>query len=562
MLIAEFEEKELNEIIDRMITDYQDFLVRNIIKDVGNINVIFGIYGNSHVRYETYEQFNEKEIGEILKFMNLKDNIISKNSDKKILLDFLIDELLSKLNRLISSFTKKDLLTLLYQLSSYIAESHMRIIALMQKNINLNNLNNIDNIHEFILTRIASIISDYKQSYIVGILGMDKAIIQYLFSLAAFKDDYYNQPLSKNKFDIVILFKYAGLITYLIQIRNLLMGKFVKDNDLIIENFSIYLSDYIKDKISKRNINAYFEDLNKSYIHEDKKEILFLNFEKRFGFNPILIEKYILSNNKFIKDNNLSNCVSFEVLELSIINNCNCSKSEADSMINYLLFEAPINKKYFFNSVNDFPKRILSNSILKLEKFGVEMYMISYPLMMLNYELLRRWIFYDHIKELNGRNTKIINKINDKLSIKLKKFFEGHQIMFIENFNKYSIVQDGDLKIFILPRELDGAFVHKKVLYLIECKNIIQKFESKGFNKDIQKSREYIEIMIENKEEIQKRLEHFEILFNSEIQRIEMKLIFNNYNILMDSDFDTKGVEVYTLRGFIEWFKKSELNLE
>ena len=560
MIAAEFEDKDLNEIIDQTITSYQTFLFWNIIKVVGDPKVILDVYSNGYFEHETNEQFFDKEIRKILIFMNLEEQIISKNFDKKVLVNYIIDELLSKINVLISAFKKENLLMLLYQLSSYIAESHTRIFALMQRELELNNLKNIDNVLELMLVGIASNVHDGRQSLVCGILGMDKGIIQYLISLAAFKDDYHNRSMTKNSVDIIIIFKYVGLIMYLIQIRDLLTGKFIRENELVVKDFSIYLNNYIKNKIQKRNRNAYFEDLGKPDIHEDKKQMLFSNFSKIFGFNPSLLEKYIVSKNKLVSDVNLSNVISIEILELSIINDCNCSELEAKSMIDYLLFESPSSKECFYNSINDFPKRILSNSIMKIKYFDIDMYMISYPLMILNNELMKRKIFYDHIKELNGSNTKIVNKINDKLSVQLKNIFESYKIIFIANFNKYKITMDGSLKTFNLSRELDGVFVYEKVLYLIECKSIIPKFESKGFNKDIRKAREYIEIMIENKIKIQEKLQHFEILFSSKIEQIEMILIYNNYNILIDSDFDTKCVKIYTLKSFIDWFKRNKLN--
>ncbi len=543
----------VNHFIDKVIREYQDILMNEL--DHYFLNTKGDNLLNTYFTIEKYSlsDYYSIEIDKILRKINIPDMKIEANFDIKKLYDLLIEEILSAIKSILGKYNKSYIYLGLYNLATYMAEVHGRINMIFSNKFTIPSIDKMDP-KEFCLLKSIEVLKDNGNniSVISAMIGTDKVIVQHIFSILPTISFENSRLVSLDS--IKEIYKLTYILTRLISEKDLVTSKFMKDSFVEIKDYKINLSEQMIENIRMLNTSMLINEtsVDGNYITEEILNELDKGLQKNKGFSIHTINKFIMSENKAIKDGDLSILVEKETLIRAILTDTGCSFTEAINIFTYLSREEENIIDDVTKSVDTYATRMFECPLISVDLFGKQLYLLSYTLLIYSYEILRKKLIYDLIPECSKDNSKLIQDyIKNEPVEKIKSIIESKGIMVYDNIQDFEIIIDGKKKKIHLPREIDVLWVKEHILYLVECKDILYKFTGLGFKQDIYSAIKYIDTIKKNEDEVlgEKKI-YIETLFQSEVQGIKSALIYRHPNSIMNSNIDKREVDIYTLSDF------------
>lgn len=543
---------EDNEIIRLATEVYQEYLGHQLLYNVLGSDAESGDkkYFDVNGKLIVMHKRNFEKLG----INNLE---IVKKTDVKILFDFIVKEEVHLLKKILQRVNKSELVFVFYSLACYIAEFHGRIYLTMNDANIINEFKGLKNTERHLLSTIS--ILKKEQYKISGLLGMDKAIVQYIFSLILGLPDTVNKsPNILDKHMIIDIFITVAAIIQTIGERELLLSKFYSLQKVQIINSVIEIPKGLYCKFSEF-IKDLFNNEQKLGMEDGVSKELFITLDENIfstmGFKYKTLENFISDIEMGLAlDDRLATLVQKEILISIIVKGGQCTKYEAEKLIDYLTIEEASGADYYLATIDKFKTRILKNPLVRVEISNTTAYLFSYPLLFYALFLLRRNIVYDLILEAKGINSKIIKeKVKNKLVEMVFEEVSKHSDICYCNTYDLDVNINSKLRRIHFHREIDALFMVNNKLFITECKDRVFKFTSFGFKKEIGLCIEDINVMVEKYEEVKKYIKELEALFGYQIKEIIMVIVYRHYNAARHSDIDQKDVHIVSITEFEEW---------
>lgn len=218
-------------------------------------------------------------------------------------------------------------------------------------------------------------------------------------------------------------------------------------------------------------------------------------------------------------------------------------------MFTYLCIdESKINKKRYDSPEKD-ENRIFEKCILRIDE---DRYLYSQVLMGYAYRILERKLMFNMLPECKGVNERIVRKkIKEKFVEETEQYIKQYYIKTLRNVHK---LDNGN----VLSNEVDVMYVQRKVLYVVECKDVSFRFTPTGFAADMLKEREFIQKLHKKIESVKQNIEYFEDVFGQKIEMIEGCLVYRTANFVTETIKNDEGIDIVSAEQFKTRFVETE----
>ncbi|EEM95457.1 hypothetical protein [Bacillus thuringiensis] len=498
-----------------------------------------------------------KEILEIKGLSNIK--IINQKKDIIIFFNEIIKTIKEMLEGKIAVFHKNDILLKGFTLTSYMLQLHQQVQLILHGRLTTYKIEGLDIVESSILNFIEN--NKFKVNKdINGILGKDKAILQYLIALTMSTPEYDTHLYTMNEKDFEYLYLHIYTLVDLISKRELITSKIfeeinmtVKDGEFIFhdKNWANILNEFGETFVDER-ISTPNEDF------PDIINVLKKNFHKALGFNFDNLEKFITFEENLLPTHEKQLCYPFfkDYLTTLMMEHTDCKKEEAIKTINYYTLQPIKNKDLYFESIDKFEYRILEKPLVPIQIKGHILYLVSIPLLLNAINITYHKLIYNLIPECKKDNSKPIQKkVKNDLVLNIEDIIKNYTVNYQSNAKDFTIYDNEKQRKFSFTSEMDVIAIVNKTLLIIECKDLQYKFTPFGYRKDIQKALQYINEISSEMLEIKDNINIIQKYFNEEIKAIIPILVFKTHNIVINSPIDKKGVIITSLHKFEDTLK-------
>ncbi|HEB2439591.1 hypothetical protein CN335_12580 [Bacillus thuringiensis] len=493
-----------------------------------------------------------KEILEIKGLSNIK--IINQKKDIIIFFNEIIKTIKEMLEGKIAVFHKNDILLKGFTLTSYMLQLHQQVQLILHGRLTTYKIEGLDIVESSILNFIEN--NKFKVNKdINGILGKDKAILQYLIALTMSTPEYDTHLYTMNEKDFEYLYLHIYTLVDLISKRELITSKIfeeinmtVKDGEFIFhdKNWANILNEFGETFVDER-ISTPNEDF------PDIINVLKKNFHKALGFNFDNLEKFITFEENLLPTHEKQLCYPFfkDYLTTLMMEHTDCKKEEAIKTIDYYTLQPIQNKDLYFESIDKFEYRILEKPLVPIQIKGHILYLVSIPLLLNAINITYHKLIYNLIPECKKDNSKPIQKkIKNDLVLNVADIIKNYTVNYLCNAKDFTIYDKEKQRKFSFTSEMDVIAIVNKTLLIIECKDLQYKYTPFGYRKDIQKALKYINEISSEMLEIKDNINIIQKYFNEEIKAIIPILVFKTHNIVYNSPIDKKGVIITSLHKF------------
>ncbi|PEQ30027.1 hypothetical protein [Bacillus thuringiensis] len=498
-----------------------------------------------------------KEILEIKGLSNIK--IINQKKDIIIFFNEIIKTIKEMLEGKIAVFHKNDILLKGFTLTSYMLQLHQQVQLILHGRLTTYKIEGLDIVESSILNFIEN--NKFKVNKdINGILGKDKAILQYLIALTMSTPEYDTHLYTMNEKDFEYLYLHIYTLVDLISKRELITSKIfeeinmtVKDGEFIFhdKNWANILNEFGETFVDER-ISTPNEDF------PDIINVLKKNFHKALGFNFDNLEKFITFEENLLPTHEKQLCYPFfkDYLTTLMMEHTDCKKEEAIKTIDYYTLQPIKNKDLYFESIDKFEYRILEKPLVPIQIKGHILYLVSIPLLLNAINITYHKLIYNLIPECKKDNSKPIQKkVKNDLVLNIEDIIKNYTVNYQSNAKDFTIYDNEKQRKFSFTSEMDVIAIVNKTLLIIECKDLQYKFTPFGYRKDIQKALKYINEISSEMLEIKDNINIIQKYFNEEIKAIIPILVFKTHNIVINSPIDKKGVIITSLYKFEDTLK-------
>ncbi|PGK38684.1 hypothetical protein [Bacillus thuringiensis] len=498
-----------------------------------------------------------KEILEIKGLSNIK--IINQKKDIIIFFNEIIKTIKEMLEGKIAVFHKNDILLKGFTLTSYMLQLHQQVQLILHGRLTTYKIEGLDIVESSILNFIEN--NKFKVNKdINGILGKDKAILQYLIALTMSTPEYDTHLYTINEKDFEYLYLHIYTLVDLISKRELITSKIfeeinmnVKDGEFIFhdKNWANILNEFGETFVDER-ISTPNEDF------PDIINVLKKNFHKALGFNFDNLEKFITFEENLLPTHEKQLCYPFfkDYLTTLMMEHTDCKKEEAIKTIDYYTLQPIKNKDLYFESIDKFEYRILEKPLVPIQIKGHILYLVSIPLLLNAINITYHKLIYNLIPECKKDNSKPIQKkVKNDLVLNIEDIIKNYTVNYQSNAKDFTIYDNEKQRKFSFTSEMDVIAIVNKTLLIIECKDLQYKFTPFGYRKDIQKALKYINEISSEMLEIKDNINIIQKYFNEEIKAIIPILVFKTHNIVINSPIDKKGVIITSLHKFEDTLK-------
>ncbi|HFK1746944.1 hypothetical protein CN463_18120 [Bacillus cereus] len=498
-----------------------------------------------------------KEILEIKGLSNIK--IINQKKDIIIFFNEIIKTIKEMLEGKIAIFNKNDILLKGFTLTSYMLQLHQQVQLILHGRLTTYKIEGLDIVESNILNFIENNKSKVNKD-INGILGKDKAILQYLIALTMSTPEYDTHLYTMNEKDFEYLYLHIYTLVDLISKRELITSKIfeeinmtVKDGEFIFhdKNWANILNEFGETFVDER-ISTPNEDF------PDIINVLKKNFYKALGFNFDNLEKFITFEENLLPTQEKQLCypVFKDHLIALMMEHAACKKEEAIKTIDYYTLQPIKNKDLYFESIDKFEYRILEKPLVPIQIKGHILYLVSIPLLLNAINITYHKLIYNLIPECKKDNSKPIQKkVKNDLVLNIEDIIKNYTVNYQSNAKDFTIYDNEKQRKFSFTSEMDVIAIVNKTLLIIECKDLQYKFTPFGYRKDIQKALKYINEISSEMLEIKDNINIIQKYFNEEIKAIIPILVFKTHNIVINSPIDKKGVIITSLHKFEDTLK-------
>lgn len=527
---------------DEIINSYMKFFWCHLLEYMG--------IGDSGLYFDStysYLKHYEKNMNEAIYGLYMPDIYSENVKDIVIFYNSAIDYLRNNLRKELQILNKQERKKVFYVLAAYQAEFH-GTVNLINAGVNVD-LNNAHPLEIEILQLVKNQICIYD---IRGLCAIDKNTVQLILQECIGEEQVQND----NKASIVSVNSFCKIygcaltIIELMGKRSLLQMRVFKSPTLQIDNGNIKFKGEVE-----YNMEQYVNRCETDMIHyetlfpESVKSLLDNNFYKSYGFKIDMVKIIASSSPVLLTSNNLVTESDYATIIYEFVMTLKCSIDEAEKIFDYLCIDE--NKKYQrrYDSPEKDENRIFEKCILKIDE---DRYLYSQVLMQYAYVILERKLMFNMLERCKGVNERIIRKkIKEKFVEEMELYIKQHNIKALRNIHKL-----GNGKV--LSNEVDVIYVQRKVLYVVECKDVSFRFTPSGFAADMSKEREFIQKLHKKIESVKFNIEYFEKVFNQTIERIEGCLVYRTSNFVTEIMKSDKGIDIVSAKQFKKRFVEDE----
>jgi hypothetical protein len=521
--------------------------------------VLYKIKANSEGKI--YSTFGDsiKYINDILKEMNIKEIEIDDKKEIRNLYNSIIMKVFNKLDAMMKKINRKELLLALYEWAAYMIKLHdymelARINKLKKEKIESSNF--LNEIEKEILTKVNE--NNKTNSWIFdSFKGVDKNIIQVLFFVYSQLDDNKNVHEKLNVEDIFTMNNLATVIIELTSERDFILSKFISKATVKVSNYEI---EHINNNFQDNPIQKIYLDLIREEDEENDEDYVISKLERNlfteYGFKLKTIEEVFVSNNtSSVLENKVSDIIIIEhkkLVEL-IRSDGKCSKEEAESIIKYFVLKFS-DKTNIYNACTKYPSRIVEQPLVE---YNDNHYLFSYYLFRYSIRIFRNKLKYNLLSDaIKKENSEVVEKgYKIKFEKQVYNLIKNYMDKAIWNFQDFIVPHNSKNRKVHLLYEIDILAIKNRTLYILECKDIVSKFNSKGIEEDIKKGIKFINRLIDKENEVEKYKDELGIFMGSKYDNIEKILIFKNYNAIANAEIDAKKVKILCSGDLKEWLE-------
>lgn len=362
------------------------------------------------------------------------------------------------------------------------------------------------------------IIFDDDYIYLNDIFAKEKKVFEYLIHYILNTEiDYLEYS---NEVDIQQLIEIGSLI-----VSEVIINETSKKIYKIGHYFELVEGRILPDSEFIEKQKRYFDKSLRYQYKTNNKDVgniidLFQNVE---NYSPLIYEKYIISKNKFLKEDVISNFIEAELLKLDIQKAIGLTNANVQKLLDSLSLKSSNNVEREILKDNN---RLFLTPLINIGKY----YLVSSNLMIESAHYFKKRILKGNLSN-NKVKKKIENKYDEIELQELNDLMTTHGI--VNGINKSLQVSDKLKKLFYgkgITKEVDLYFIKSGVLNIVEYKNHelarnmyeIVKYCDESED-DVKKYLRMVNIIDENKELL------FEV-FGDEFYSIRKFFVFKNPN--------------------------------
>jgi hypothetical protein len=527
---------------NEIINSYLKFFCCHLLESSGAENS-----GMCFESIYSYLKHYEKNISEVVYELHMQD-ICSKNVKEIVVFyNAAIDYLRHKLRKELQILDIQDRKKVFYVLTAFQAEFHGRV-NLINDGVELD-LNNVHPLERSILWLVKKQIHTYK---IRGICAIDKNVIQLIFQECIEAD----QVQNGNKDSLIDtksfckIYGCALTIIELMGIRSFLQMRVFEAPVLQIKKGKLKFKGEV-DYNTEQYVNRCETDMIQydMLFPEYVKRLLDNNFCKSYGFKIDTVKNIASARPILLMNNNLATESNYATIIGEFVLVSKCSIEEAEKMFAYLCMDESKKNEKKYDSPEKDKNRIFEKCILKIDE---DRYLYSQVLMGYAYRILERKLMFNMLEGCKGVNECIVRKkIKEKFVEKIEQYIKQYNIKTLSNVYK---LDNGN----VLSNEVDVIYIQRKVLYVVECKDVSFRFTPTGFMADMLKEREFIQKLRKKIESVKHNIKYFEEVLGQTIEMIEGCLVYRTANFVTETMKSDKGIDILSAEQFKTRFIKVE----
>ena len=495
----------------------------------------------------SYLKHYENNMNEVVYELHMPDIYAKNVKDIVVFYNSAIDYLRHKLRKQLQILDVQDRKKVFYVLAAFQAEFHGRV-NLINDGADLD----LSNAHPFessILQLVKKRIYTYE---IRGICAIDKNAVQLIFQECIEADRVQNGN-KDSQIDTKSFCEIYGCALTIIELmgkRSFLQMRVFESPVLQIDNGNLKFEGEV-DYNTEQYVNRCETDMlqYEALFPESVKSLLDNNFYKSYGFKIDMVKTIVSSKSVLLTSNNLATESNYATIIGEFVFVLRCSIKEAEKMFTYLCIdESKINKKRYDSPEKD-ENRIFEKCILRIDE---DRYLYSQVLMGYAYRILERKLMFNMLPECKGVNERIVRKkIKEKFVEETEQYIKQYYIKTLRNVHK---LDNGN----VLSNEVDVMYVQRKVLYVVECKDVSFRFTPTGFAADMLKEREFIQKLHKKIESVKQNIEYFEDVFGQKIEMIEGCLVYRTANFVTETIKNDEGIDIVSAEQFKNRFVETE----
>lgn len=421
--------------------------------------------------------------------LNTKYMIFDKEDILK-LSEYKLSEYNNMLNNCLIKYNKEILIQYLYMSASII--SYISVNSFY--NYKSQDSNEISKTFLNLIIDTIGIIFDEDYIYLNDIFAKEKKAFEYLIHyILNTKIDYLEYS---NEVDIQQLIEIGSLI-----VSEVIINETSKKIYKIGHYFELVEGRILPDSEFIEKQKKYFDKALRYQYKTNNKDVdnIINLFQDVENYSPLIYEKYIISNNKFLKEDVISNFIEAELLKLDIKKSIGLTNANTQKLLDSLSLKASNNVEKEILKDNN---RLFLTPLINIGKY----YLVSSSLMIEAAHYFKKRILKGNLSN-NKVKRKIENKYDEIELQELKDLMTTRGI--VNGINLALQVNDRLKKLFYskgITKEVDFYFIKSGVLNIVEFKNhelarnmyeVVKHYdESEG---DVRKYLRMVNIIDENK---------------------------------------------------------------